>query len=171
VPWVPIVTRPSRWFICFRKSSPTWWIDAFAGRYKHVAAFGHIPGQELWLFYGWSLVGTEMLVIPDRHATGSINAMIADCVVVEYDPPADPHVWKRWHPVNSCVSKIADMVGIPSSALRPTGFLRDCLRHGGRIVIDGTDRNDGRPGFDRDAPRGAHRTPDRTQGSAPGEAR
>ena len=137
--WRPIEVRPAQWFICFRPSSPLWWVEMIPGRYKHVSAFGYVPVQKLWVFYGWTFHGTEFAVMHERHAATAIDTMMKDCLVVEYlpaDTSQPQRIW--WHPVNYCVSKIVDITGIPSRALRPDRFLQDCLAHGGKIVAGTT---------------------------------
>lgn len=134
MPWQSIAVRPAWWFLCFAKSSPTWWAQMFVpGPYKHVSAFGFVPGQKLWVFSEMTARGVELAVVPDGQANSAINAMVAGALVVEWVPPAEPPQ-TFWPPLNHCVAHVAALVGIKSRALRPERFLRDVLAAGGRIL-------------------------------------
>lgn len=139
MPWVPLHVRPAWWFLCFYRSSPTWWVQTYVpGKYKHVAAFGFIPSQRLWAFYGWTFRGTEFAVIPDQAADPAINTFCLNADVFEYLPELEAPEPRRpwWNPLNLCVTHISELTGIRSSALRPDGFLKDCLAHGAKLVED-----------------------------------
>lgn len=138
MPWVPIAphVRPAWWFICFARSSPVWWLRNYLpGRYKHVSAFGFIPGQKLWVFSSWTFGGIEFAIIPDGLATDAINALVEDALVLEFVPPAeDPP--RFWWPFAHCVGHVAALTGVKSRALLPDRFLKDCLAAGAKILDD-----------------------------------
>jgi len=131
----PIVThpRPPEWFLTFRRSTPTRIVSwACWGEFKHVGAFGYVPGQDLWLFFEPCLNTLECSVFPDSAADPAIRDMTAGALVVKWTPPLLPP--RFWNPVNVCAVQVARLVGVRSCALRPSALLRDVLRQGGTIV-------------------------------------
>lgn len=136
----PLVTytSPAKWLVCFRRTSPLPWVQRLVpGDFKHVQAFGAIPGSDLWVFFQPGLNSVEVRVVPDAAAAGFIAAMIEDAVVVEVVAPvaAPPRPW--WKPMLFCTGMVAGLVGCRSGALRPDRFLRDLLAEGATIIDAG----------------------------------
>lgn len=132
---VPIRYRPAVWFVCFREETPWWpvrWL--MRGRWKHVACYGFIPGQNLWLMYEYTFRGISICVGPEKGSDQLLNAMDRDALVVSFQARRVPR--RRWAPVATCTSNVAQIVGSESRALRPDRFLRDLLREGGEVILE-----------------------------------
>ena len=137
---VPGSTTPAEWFIVFRQASPIWLAEKMAfGRYKHVSCFGPVPAVAGWLFFDFGVHGAFVNVVPDYAANAAIGAAVAGAVtVVRWTSPPD-YESPEWHlkPVFVCTTAVAHLTGVPSCALRPDRFLRDCLAAGAETVIAG----------------------------------
>lgn len=136
MPFVPVGTRPATWFVCFHATSPTWWVQRFIpGPWKHVNCFGHVPGQNLWLFYNFAFDGGEVAVIPDNQARmrdAQMAPFIDGARVLEYHPPAVRQ--RNWQPIATCVSEVASLIGTRSRALRAGVLMRDLLAEQAKII-------------------------------------
>ena len=131
---VPGHGTPQEWFICFSTTSRFWWSRALAfGRYKHVSCFAYVAAVDGWLFYDFGLNQAVVMVLPNRQADAMIGAMADDALVVRWVAPLVVH-GVRLKPAFLCTTAIAHLTGVPSCALRPDRFLRDCLASGGTIV-------------------------------------
>jgi hypothetical protein len=133
---VPGHGTPQEWFICFSTRARFWWASAAAlGRYKHVSCFAFVAAVDGWLFYDFGLNQTVVTVLPDRQANALIGAMADDALVVKWIPPLVV-TGVRLKPAFLCTTAIAHLTGVPSCALRPDRFLRDCLAAGGKVVAE-----------------------------------
>jgi hypothetical protein len=129
--------EPTVWFLVFEERSRSWWVNALArGRFKHVQAVGWIGEIGCWIFYDVSLGKTTVAVLPDGERAHAILGLMREkATTVVMAPRPSRRTWMRfgmW-----CVPAIAHLVGIPSCALRPDAFYRDCLSHGGEILTYG----------------------------------
>jgi hypothetical protein len=124
--------QPSRWVICFRKTTDSRWISWLAcGRYKHVSAFGYIAEVDHWVFLDWRITTLDVIV---ARGTG------ADQLMAYYTRDADllgmaPRKRGRGLRLGLwCVPAVKHLVGIRGSALRPTALWKDCIRQGAEIL-------------------------------------
>jgi len=135
MPWQLVQLHPPVWFVCFHRTSPTWWVQRLPlGRWKHVNCFGFIPGQKTWVFYDYALDGSQIAVVPDSQPSwvdAHMQHFMRDARVLEYATPADGRGF--WQPIAVCVSEVSAMIGSKSRALRAGRFLRDLLREGATI--------------------------------------
>lgn len=129
-----IPNEPIRWILCFQRTTPYWWIDILNGKYKHVAAFGNVPGTRTWLFYDIRLDGTHIASASGDDARVMMTAYARDADLVGMPVQENPRGGFRFGLY--CVPAIASLLGLGCVAALPTGFYRWCIRHGGE-VIDG----------------------------------
>lgn len=137
--------HPQEWFVVFKRRSRGRITNMIPGRFKHVLAFAFMPAVRAWLFveFAWQ-GGTAVAIVPNDIADRYLSRASHNAVVVKVRAGrAGMPRWGLW-----CVPAIAHVTGIRSCALRPDAFFRDCLRHGGEIVI-GDDN-----GFAEDSVRG-----------------
>lgn len=136
----PAVTHiaPAEWFLAFRRSSPVPWVQRLPGRFKHVACFGLVPGQGVWLFVEPTLTRCDLAAVPDRVADRYMEHVTFDAVVVRYVPPPVPRR-RWWWPGLFCTGAVAAVVGLRSGALRPDRLFRDCLADGGEVIAGADD--------------------------------
>lgn len=126
--------EPAVWNIVFNREAESGWARWVPGRYKHVRAYAFIPVTRTWLFYDVNFCGTAISAIPDGpDAMAAIYSFIgpegvSDIVSVPM-LPARRRIfpWSNW-----CTSALRHLLNLPGSALRPDGFYRDCLDHGGK---------------------------------------
>lgn len=132
---VPISLRVDTWFVCFKRRSPTWFFQTFVpGRYKHVAAYGWVPGQDLFVFFEAAINNVALCVAPSNACAPLQDAMLRDATVVEFK--ADHAARRFWQPVMTCTSAVAQIIGTKSRALRPGRLLADLLAEGGEIILE-----------------------------------
>jgi hypothetical protein len=88
----------------------------------------------LWVFVEYAfLAGSMVGFVNDDEADELLASASCDAVVIKMPTRAlKGRGWGLW-----CVPLTAQVAGIPSCALLPAGLLRDCLRHGGEIIIGG----------------------------------
>jgi hypothetical protein len=151
---------PREWFIAFKRTTSLWLADRLSfGRYKHVSCFGPVPAVGGWLFYDFGKSAAAIAVVPDRRADDLMGLACDRALVVRWAPPLVVTGW-RLKPAFLCTSAVAHLTGVPSCALRPDAFLRDCLAHGAEIVIDDElrlDKSAARPRLARRAGGGEER--------------
>lgn len=128
----PIASHtPSRWVLCFSRRGLAW----VPGYYKHVRAYGYLPGMKAWVFYDCNLKGRSVSVAPDNDDTVRtvLWAFVKDCDIISLPvhKPGDLPWLSRlglW-----CVPDMKSLVGLRSWAITPTGLYRDCLRAEGAL--------------------------------------
>lgn len=132
---VPTRYRPDTWFVCFREESP-WWPARLVtwGKWKHVACYGFVPGQRLWLMYEYTFRSIAICVGPENGSNDLLNAMDRDALVVMFRARRSPRRW--WSPIATCTTNVASIIGSESRALRPDRFLRDLLKEGGEVILE-----------------------------------
>jgi hypothetical protein len=122
--------RPKGWFIVFGRA-PTRRTRLLAfGRYSHVACFCHADGR--WLVFDPYRWGFNFAVARDGEEFDLIGTLIDGALVlyVEAPPMGTP---RRRTPCMTCVSLVSFLTGVPSRALRPDRFLKDCLAYGATL--------------------------------------
>lgn len=131
--------EPTMWFVVFKRTSPLWWVRRLAfGRFKHVAAFGWLPDQQLWVFYEVGVDRSRIAVLPaGPDAEAEIAVLERDAVVVAFAPRAR-HV-RCLRPGFWCSIAVAHLIGLPTTPLTPSGLFRACLKHGGSIATGDPD--------------------------------
>ena len=66
--------------VCFYETTDSRIARWTPGRYKHVACFGQIPGQRLWVFYSWAFGQTVVQVAPDYAADPFIGDFVTNAL-------------------------------------------------------------------------------------------
>lgn len=140
------------WLVVFHRESPVWWVRLLAaGEFRHVSAVGWSRAAGCWVVFDPRLRATMMLALPDDVARGYLDAVwLKDrCTVVSLaaGDGGRARMLGGW-----CVPAVAQLVGLRSGALRPDALLKDCLRHGGRVIFDENAAAAGRSGADCSAP-------------------
>jgi hypothetical protein len=122
------------WFVAFKTKAKMRIANLFPGRFKHVMAFASRDG--LWAFCDVAPFASQFIIVPDPLADPMIANAIADATVLKVvaGPGRLGGLW--------CVPATANLTGVPSCALRPDAFFRDCLAHGAEILIE---NSNGRP--------------------------
>jgi hypothetical protein len=120
---------PEEWFVAFPRHASKRLLRWVPGQFKHVRLFTRIGNHWLFLEYAWRAEG-QCAVVPDAEADPWLALAQENAVVLRLKPGT---ARARW-PLLYCVPFAAQMTGVRSSALRPDGFYRDCLRHGAEIV-------------------------------------
>lgn len=132
---VPLRYRPEVWFVCFRHETPWWpmrWLT-WGSRWKHVACYGFIPGQRLWVLYEYTFHSIAICVAPETGSDALLSALEKDALIVAY--PARRHR-RRWSVLSLCTTSVAAIIGSKSRALRPSRFLRDLIAEGGEVISE-----------------------------------
>lgn len=127
---------PPVWHIAFKTTSRFWWARALAmGRYKHVSCFGKVPAVNGWFFFDFGPNLSAIAIVPDAQADAIMAGFIDDAAVVLRWVPPLVVTGLRLKAAFVCTTAVAHLTGVPSSALRPDRFLRDCLAAGATIVV------------------------------------
>lgn len=132
-PAQPRLGEPAVWYLFFATRSATWFANWFAlGRHKHVCALGFVAEVEVWVLYDVQMGRTQI-----AHANKDGFAEL--CALAETGEPdviaIKPLGHRRFFPpAFFCTTAIKHLIGLNSSALRPTAVFRECLRNGGRLI-------------------------------------
>jgi hypothetical protein len=124
---------PARWVLCFSRVGLPW----VPGYYKHVRAYGYLPGIRSWLFYDCNLTGRSVSVAPDSDDTVRtvMWAFVRDCDIISMPAVrAGTMPWLTrlgWW----CVPDMKSLIGLRSRAITPDGLYRDCLRAEGALRL------------------------------------
>jgi hypothetical protein len=126
----PLIVQPDSWTLVFDRRASTWWASWFAlGRHKHVRAYAYVPFLHVWVFFDPHLSGTDLIVAADGEAANRLIASwIVDADLVRMRRRA---TGRRPAIVGWCVPSVKRLIGLRCVALRPSGFYRQCLKHGG----------------------------------------
>src|SRR5260221_718515 len=113
----PLIGEPPIWTLVFSRETRHPWIGRLTpGKYKHVRAYGYIPGMRKWQFFDVHLNGITLAVVDDGPA--------ARAVLVDWIRDADLIRIKRLGPSGrppqpfTCVSAIRHLLGLPGGTLR-----------------------------------------------------
>lgn len=130
--------EPKTWILAFGRKSTRRWIDWLAwGRYKHVRAAAPLPHINAWIFYDVHLGGTTIVVAPngpEAEVCWSRFRHDSDLLLYRMGPRATVgavrSVVSRYAGGFFCTVAIRHLIGVRSSALRPTRLYRDCVAVG-----------------------------------------
>lgn len=130
----PGAGEPARWILCFSRQAQRRWMNwfPFIGPYKHVRAFGCVPGINTWIFYDAALDRTSVLVARGETARALMAEWLHGADAIGMDVRTGRACIPRlgtW-----CVPAVKHLIGLRSGALRPIGLWRDCVRHGGEVI-------------------------------------
>ena len=133
---LPPLIEPEVWTLAFHRTTPWWWVRLLAvGKYKHVSAFAWVAPYRLWVYYDITLFGTKLIILPDsEQATAWLTAQTADADLVRIKRGSyiSGYIFRPFF----CVSAVQHLIGLRSSALRPSALYAHVLAHGGE-PIDG----------------------------------
>lgn len=121
------VGAPVRWFLVFHRRADLWWVNLIPGRFKHVRAFAYVAETDTWVFHdvGFGRIGVSL-----ARGAGA-NARMAEWCDGATLLSIAPRITERltFFPF-CCTTVIANLIGLPTHALRPDGLYRACLRAG-----------------------------------------
>lgn len=125
--------EPSAWFLAFYRESSAPWLNHLPVRFRHVSAFGYMPGFHAWALYDVNLGGTTLRLVSHETAKAWIGKLIEGAVVVRIEPPRrDMPLWSRLG--FYCVPAMKHLIGLPCVSLTPGQFYRAVIRNGGTVV-------------------------------------
>jgi len=140
----PTAVEPENWFLVFHPISSTRWLNRLPLRFRHVSAFAYVHAPKVWLFYDVQFWCTRhIILLDDQTSLDFLAAVTEGCTVLSMRRRGPARFWFRvgfW-----CVPAIKHLLGLRSSALLPTGLLRDCLAAGAKVIHDPEVRSPGRP--------------------------
>lgn len=132
------IYEPQVWNVVFNREAASGWARWVPGRYKHVRAYAFVPATRIWLFYDVHFGGTQIFAVPDGpDAIAAIYSFIgppgvSDIVAVRRLPGRIRRFpWSNW-----CTPALRHLLNLPTGALRPDAFYRDCLANGGKPFED-----------------------------------
>ncbi|MFG1377332.1 hypothetical protein [Xanthobacter autotrophicus] len=133
----PIDGLVETWFVVFHRETTAWWVRLLAaGRFRHVSAVGWSRAANCWVVVDPRLRATMVVALPDGAvAQGYLDTVWRQdrCTVVSMPggQGGRARLVGGW-----CVPAVAQLVGLHSGAFRPDALLKDCLRHGGRVIYE-----------------------------------
>lgn len=132
----PLIYQPEQWVLVFDRRPARWWLGwLIPGKYKHVRAYGYVPFLHVWIFHDANLAGIEVWVAADGEPFRAMRAAwtAGDCDLMLM--PRRQHASRSLFTAMSgwCVPHVKRLIGLRSSALRPSTLFADCLRNGGRL--------------------------------------
>lgn len=141
---------PWSWWVVFHTDCRTvWWNRFIPDHFKHVSAIGYSSRTRTWLFFDPAFGRIGLSAMTDGEGVASVlAAWMRGALVVEMN--VSPYAQRTWRPGGWCVPMVAHLLALRSGAVLPTGLLRDCLRNGGRVIQDESQRSEAaaRPGAD-----------------------
>lgn len=129
------VYEPDFWVVVFHRRSVNWVFSLIAmGRFKHVSAFGWVPGLNVWLLYDHGYRRTQVAVLPDTEAAkAELAVFVGDGAMVRM--PVRQTARRLRRVGLFCTTSVAHLIGLSSGALRPDRLFRHCMENGG-VLID-----------------------------------
>lgn len=126
--------EPDTWFVVFHPTAAAAWMNRLPiGRFKHVSAFAYVHGIKAWLICDVQLHAFRLIALRDNQdALDALATITAGCTVLHLKRKDGAKPFFRigfW-----CVPALKHLLGLRSSALRPDGLYRDCLRAGAKII-------------------------------------
>lgn len=124
--------EPTEWFVVFNEKSANYWLGLLTpGRFKHVSAFGYVPGIKLWLLYDVQLSGTRIMLL-DKDA---VMAWSKGCTILKIARTGS-RMGLRSRLCFHCVTAIKHLIGLRCVAVTPDGLYRHILRNGGILISE-----------------------------------
>ena len=125
---------PRHWFVVFKKKSKLGWANWVPSKFKHCFCLAFIEEMQSWVVVEFAAQSGSMVAfVADSEASDILTAACDDAVVLKVVSRATKGWgWGLW-----CVPLTAQLIGIPSCALRVDGLFRDCMRNGGEIIANG----------------------------------
>lgn len=133
----PLAGEPDAWFVIFNRETKSRWLRWLPGKFKHVRAYGYMPGLKVWLFFdpasnaislGAAAYGVEAQAIIDSW-TGPPGA--SEILLVPPRRPAEG----RFPMLGWCTTAVAHLLGLRLGAFpTPDRLWQRCLAAGGRPI-------------------------------------
>lgn len=124
---LPAAIEPTEWHVVFHRKSMNRILSFLAfGEFKHVSAFGYLPGVKMWLVYDvqWSATRTMLM------SKQSIIEWTAGCEILRIARLGERmSLWSRLGLY--CVSAVKHLIGLGCVAATPDQLYRYILRNGG----------------------------------------
>lgn len=134
---LPPASSPPIWYVVFGQDANPHWIDRFLRPgFKHVFAFGYLPGHKIWIIYDVKLSATILGVIEKEDAARLIGWIVTSGRALEWKPRATQNT-VRWRAGFWCVPAIKHLLGLRCVALTPWQLYRWMLKNGAKEVWNG----------------------------------
>lgn len=127
-----------RWTVVFHRKAENWFFDLIAmGEFKHVSAFAWLPEFGLWVFYDVGFRRTRIMHMAEGVAAHATIAAIVDgnCTVTFDARNENLPLFRLGF---FCTTAVKHLIGVRSSALRPSALIRHLVAQGGVIRDDGS---------------------------------
>lgn len=127
------------WYVAFYDTPDRrWWYCLTRRGYGHCAAFGFLPGANVWLVTEWNAGGLMVAAI-DREALDDYIALVCrhGCVL---EPPAGMkrrRVAYRPRLGLYCITAVTELLGLSTWALTPWQLACALRRRGAREMFTG----------------------------------
>lgn len=124
--------EPNEWYVVFNRTSANPILSFLAcGEFKHVAAFGYLPGVKMWLVYDVQWSGTRVWLANQQ----AIMEWTRGCDILKIAA-----IRKRMILPGRlglyCVSAVKHLLGAKCVAVTPSQLYRHILRNGGIVISD-----------------------------------
>jgi hypothetical protein len=123
---------PSRWLLVFRRRADVWWVNYCPGEFKHVSAFGYVHETDAWIFYDAGLCTTIYVARGTSARAMMLQRTRGDVCVLSMEPLPCPSSPRR--PIFTCTAAIANLLAIPTIALRPDALYKACIKNGATVI-------------------------------------
>lgn len=133
--------EPGRWTVVFHRKAENRLFSLIAmGHFKHVSAFAWVPECQAWVHYDLGFRRTRITLLPDTTKSEAYLAnLIAGNAIVTMPPCSGvPRVFRFGL---FCTTAVKHLIGIGGSALRPDALFASCLRNGGELSDDGSQKD------------------------------
>ena len=130
---LPPASSPPIWYVVFGQDANPHLFDRFLHRgFRHVFAFGYLPGHDLWIIYDVKFSHTVMGVIEAGDAARLIGWIRNSGRALEWKSRKTQTV--RWRFGFWCVPAIKHLLGLRCVALTPWQLYRWMLKNGAKEV-------------------------------------
>lgn len=135
---LPAIIEPEEWCVVFHRKAASRAFSLIAmGRFKHVAAFAHLPAQRAWLYFDLQFSHLRNAVIPDTpEGRALLGSLIDDTEIVRMRRRGGRARWMRFGLI--CTTAVKHLLGLSGGALRPDALYRYCLQNGGVVLDEST---------------------------------
>lgn len=133
--WFPEAIEPVQWNVVFHRKALSRWSSAIAmGHFKHVSAFAYLAGLKGWVLFDVQFSRLRIVVLPDTFDSRVILGQVMKGNAVILMSRREGGGIRFFRLGFFCTSAIKHLLGIRSSALRPSALFRECLRNGGELI-------------------------------------
>lgn len=130
------LSEPLTWFLVFHVKPSGKWFDWLSpGRFKHVSAFGYVPGFKSWVLYDAEWRGLRLFVATQDEAARQFQRYVADgCSVLKVERRQEPMPLAMRLIGFHCLSAVAHLVGQREFVISHDQLYRSLLRNGATVI-------------------------------------